>query len=105
MTDSRVLTRDEVGTVLLRLITYGNSDERKQEAVKMNDHDAAQREEIDRLREGLKEVLAMVDAEHRPNDQYEPILCLCCDGLWKCEIAERSQAIRAEVFGQEGKQT
>jgi len=85
MTDSKLLTRDEV-------IKYTMTISSSRQCREVRAHDSAQREEIDRLRERLKEALYGWDKsdsdlhDGRTSDAYE-----------------RIKAIRAEVFGQEGK--
>ena len=95
MTDSRVLTRDEFEkTIWDFAIDYGRCDhtEARELYAPIRIHDAAQREEIDRIRERLREALYGWDKsdsdlhDGRTSDAYE-----------------RIKAIRAEVFGQEGK--
>ena len=86
MSDSRVLTRRALVDALKLL----SGSPYVVDAV--SSHDSAQREEIDRIRERLKEALDGWDKsdsdlhDGRTSDAYE-----------------RIKAIRAEVFGQEGK--
>jgi hypothetical protein len=79
MTDSRVLTHDEI-----KDRAYMLSGDVPHEII---DHDAAQREEIDRLKERLKEALERLQKPSDTDDYNES---------W----ASRTFS---EVFGQEGK--
>ena len=90
MTDSRVLTRDEFEkTIWDFAIDYGRCDhaEARELYAPIRIHDAAQREEIDRIRERLKEALERLQKPSDTDDYNES---------W----ASRTFS---EVFGQEGK--
>ena len=92
MTDSRVLTRDEFEkTIWDFAIDYGRCDhtEARELYAPIRIHDAAQREEIGRLRKRLKEALDGWNWYASAQDNKKEYT--------------RLAAIRAEVFGQEGK--
>jgi hypothetical protein len=95
MTDSRVLTRDEFEkTIWDFAIDYGRCDhtEARELYAPIRIHDAAQREEIDRLKGILKRALDRWEAAERDFESR--------DGTG---MFESIRLIRAEVFGQEGK--
>lgn len=74
--------------MLLRLIAYANTIDRQKEAPKIGTHDAAQREEIERLRDRLKETMEMChDAISRRVSIQE-----------QAKYGARMGAIRAEEF-------
>ena len=87
MSDRRILTPSDFDVYLKCAEESGDIGD-----IAVRDHDSAQREEIDRIRERLKEALYGWDKsdsdlhDGRTSDAYE-----------------RIKAIRAEVFGQEGK--
>lgn len=93
MTDSRALTR-EVFEYQMRSLNSPTPSERNAAQDFIDSHDAAQREEIATLRERLREILALSDAFHDS-------LCECEET--PCAFSCHKAAIRAEVFGQEGK--
>jgi len=99
MTDSRVLTRDEFEkTIWDFAIDYGRCDhtEARELYAPIRIHDAAQREEIATLKERLKEALEIGIDWLKPD----------ATGVARSSDNDlaRIYAIRAEVFGQEGKQ-